>query len=378
MNPASRANLLYTLELLAALALGLLLLIALGVVAHALAPVLVLFALALVLAFVLEPVVSMAHRRLRVPRSVGVLLTYVLVVGVLLALGGLVVPPLLDQAGQLLGLSVRVARSLTDPASPWYAAAERAGLAAGMTQAVAALIAQLQSMADDIARVAFTLVRSIGVGLVELFLLFVISFYMLTSGARLATLVPGLSPQQQDVVSAVEPEVAETLARYLRARLFLSVCVGVLFGAAAYAIGLPYPVILGTTAGVLELIPFLGPVLGALPALTVAGVEGPLWRVIAILIAFVVIQQLEGNILAPKITADAVRLHPLVVLFAVLAASQLAGVWGALLVTPLLGCCVAAGRVAQKYFRPRLIAGAVPELEQLPRDTVQPRPPQAA
>ena len=69
---------------------------------------------------------------------------------------------------------------------------------------------------------------------------------------------------------------------------------------AALGIGLPYPLILAAVAAVLELIPFLGPVLGGVPAVMVAAVEGPPWRIVAIVLAFMVIQQLEGMCWRPR------------------------------------------------------------------------------
>ncbi|HLG69665.1 MAG TPA: AI-2E family transporter, partial [Chloroflexota bacterium] len=305
---------------------------------RAIAPVLLLFTLAALLAFILQPFVSLCERRLRMRRPFAVLLAYVLVAGVLTLLGLLLVPPLVDQARQLVGLILALARGLANHGSPWYAAAERAGLSAGMAQAVAALTSQLEAMSNDLARLAFTAARNIGAALLDLLLLFVIAYYMLTARVRLESLPGWLSPAQKSVLSRIQPEIVGVLARYLRARLLLSLIVGVLFGLASFAIGLPYPAILGTVAAVMELIPFLGPILGGIPALMVAAVEGPAWRVVAVVIAFVIVQQFEGNILAPRITAAAVRLHPLLVIFAVLSAAQISGIWGALLVTPLLGC----------------------------------------
>src|SRR5581483_9358443 len=148
---------------------------------------------------------------------------------------------------------------------------------------------------------------------------------------------PFVSSEHEPTIARIESRVGDILGRYLRARLLLSTIVGVLVFLAALVFALPFPIILGLVAAIFDLVPFVGPVIGALPAIAVALAEGPPLRALAVLIAFVVIQQVEGNILAPKLMSDAVHTSPLVVIFAVLVGAEFGGVWGALLAAPVAG-----------------------------------------
>jgi predicted PurR-regulated permease PerM len=100
--------------------------------------------------------------------------------------------------------------------------------------------------------------------------------------------------------------------------------------------GMPYALVLGVLAGVFEMVPMLGPILSALPALAVALFQ-PWPMVLAVLAFFLLVQQFEAHVLAPRITGHAVGLHPLGAIFALLAGLELGGPVGAVFAVPLAG-----------------------------------------
>ena len=108
----------------------------------------------------------------------------------------------------------------------------------------------------------------------------------------------------------------------------------------------------------LELIPFFGPTLGAVPAILIALFQGSWPKVILILVAFIIIQQIESNIIGPRLLAHGVGLHPLVVIVAVLIGIEVAGIWGALFAVPGTAILVSVGRrlYQMNRERPRRIA----------------------
>ena len=148
------------------------------------------------------------------------------------------------------------------------------------------------------------------------------------------------------------------VAGYARAQLTVAFMVGVLAGFSAWIIGIRYPLIIGALAGVLELIPFFGPTLGAVPAILIALFQGSWPKVILILVAFIIIQQIESNIIGPRLLAHGVGLHPLVVIVAVLIGIEVAGIWGALFAVPGTAILVSVGRrlYQMNRERPRRIA----------------------
>lgn len=132
----------------------------------------------------------------------------------------------------------------------------------------------------------------------------------------------------------VMKHIESGLLRWIKGQIVLSAVVGVLAGAAYFLIGLPFAGLLGVLAGFFELIPNIGPLLGAIPALIIALAISPTHALLT-LGAYVVIQMLESYWLAPKIISDAVQFNPLVVLLLILSGTYLFGVIGALVMVPL-------------------------------------------
>jgi len=141
-----------------------------------------------------------------------------------------------------------------------------------------------------------------------------------------------------------------SLSRYLGGLLFVVVIQGVLAGLALWMLGVPYAILLGAWVSVTAIIPYLGAFLGAIPAIIVALIfESPTIAVLTV-VAYVLIQQLEGNFLTPRIQGQALNLHPIIVLLAVIGGGQIGGLAGVIFAVPLL----AVLRVFFNFFRTRL------------------------
>jgi len=147
------------------------------------------------------------------------------------------------------------------------------------------------------------------------------------------------------VYEALLAEIGAVWRSFFRGQLALALVVGSTTTVGLLVLGMPYAVPLGAIAGVLEVVPRLGPVLATLPALVVAAVQPSStmphlaqgWLMLAVAILYVGIQQLENNILVPRILGDSVNLRPVVVLIGALAGAALAGVIGILLAAPVIG-----------------------------------------
>ncbi len=122
----------------------------------------------------------------------------------------------------------------------------------------------------------------------------------------------------------------------MRGQLILALLVGIAATVALLVLGVPYALFLGVFAGVVELVPILGPVLGAVPAVLVALFQ-PFPLVLWVILAFVLIQQTESNLLVPRISGHAVGLHPLAAMLALLVGLEVGGIVGALFAVPLAG-----------------------------------------
>lgn len=195
----------------------------------------------------------------------------------------------------------------------------------------------MEQGATDVLKNLVGTLTGLGGIVVDIALALVISLYLLADGARFLELGTALIPSRHRGKAAfLQDNVARVLGGYLRGQLTLALIVGLAAGTCTAVLGLPYAVVLGVLAGLFELVPMFGPVLSAVPALLVA-MFMPFPTVLWVLLFFVIIQQIENNILAPAITGHAVGLHPLAAMFALLAGFQLAGVLGAMFAVPLVG-----------------------------------------
>ncbi len=142
-----------------------------------------------------------------------------------------------------------------------------------------------------------------------------------------------------------------SLSRYLGGLIFVIIIQGVLAGVALYFLDVRYALLLGVWVSLTAIIPYLGAFLGAIPAVILAGfADNPVATVILTIIVYTAIQQLEGNLLTPRIQGQALHVHPILVLFAVIAGGQLAGITGIIFAVPAL----AVLRVFFDFFRVRL------------------------
>jgi predicted PurR-regulated permease PerM len=233
------------------------------------------------------------------------------------------------------------------------------GVQASVEELKARLARALEASGAEVLGHLVGTVAEVGALLADALLALVISFYLLLDGPRLRRRSRALIPAaHRDKALFVEENVAQVLGGYLRGQWVMAVTVGVVAGVGCGLLGLPYAVVIGVLAGLFELVPMFGPVLSAAPAVLVA-LFLPFPTVLWVLLFFFAVQQLESNILGPRITGHAVGLHPLGALFALLVGFQLAGILGGLFAVPVAGILwvliAAAYRnvVEQPTFSPR-------------------------
>ena len=209
-----------------------------------------------------------------------------------------------------------------------------------------------------------------GAGLAVVTLLFstllvvVVSIYMLLDMPRLKGAVDRRFPPHPGTTPLLE-RMEQALASYVKGQLLLSLIIGASSGLGLWILGLAgalphggrYAAMFGAWAGITELIPYLGPWLGAAPPVLYALVIHPI-SALWVALLYLAIQQLEGHLIVPNVMGRSLRLHPLLVIFGLLAGGEIYGFPGILVALPLL----AAGRAAWEFFAERV------ELERWPED----------
>ena len=160
-------------------------------------------------------------------------------------------------------------------------------------------------------------------------------FYILNDQAKAVRGFYSLVPENaREDVHCIVKIVNVLLSAYIRGQLLLGLIVGVTATISLLLLQVDLAVLLGTFAGMFEFIPFLGPYIGAFPAILVALVDQPV-KALWVALAFLIIQQVENVILVPRISGNAVRFHPAWVIVLVIVGSEVAGIWGLLLAVPV-------------------------------------------
>jgi predicted PurR-regulated permease PerM len=322
-------------------------LLALWALAKAAGKVLLIFVVAAVIALILNPVVAFVQRP-RVPRGLAVLVVYLAFFLTLVGIGFLLANPISNQVRTFTDNLPHIVNEANKQIATVQAELEKHGIHLHLVnQGKTAL----QSIQEKVAKSAGKL-ASFGGGLLteaasavfDLVLVFVLSVYMLIYGERIGALVRRAMPDGDGTPADDYPSLVQhAVSRYVGGQLLFSVLMGASAGVSLYVFGLigifpdgrKYALAFGVFYGVMELVPYIGPILGAIPAVLVALFTDP---IVALWVAllFVALQQLEGHVVAPQIFGHTLRINPLLVIFALLFGLQLYGIVGALVALPLL------------------------------------------
>jgi predicted PurR-regulated permease PerM len=204
--------------------------------------------------------------------------------------------------------------------------------------------ASIQSFAtselNSIGKNVFAVTKSIFSGLFSIISVLVIGFYLLLDRKNINQNIISFFPQKtQDRAQETLSQVEEKLGAWLRGQIVLSVFIGAITWIALTFLGINFALPLALIAGLLEIVPTIGPIISAIPALIVAFATSPELSIIVVFV-YIGIQLLENNLLVPKIMEKAVGLNPIVIILAVGIGAQLMGVLGALLAIPFLSMLV--------------------------------------
>jgi predicted PurR-regulated permease PerM len=281
--------------------------------------IVVVVLLAVVLAYALEPALRWAQRIL--PRGLAAVLIYALALG-LLAVGILIIgPPALQQAESL-------AQRL-----PGYLDQLNGYQPLGGVD----LAGSLRGLAESTLTSAVALATAVAGGVVDAALVLVLGFWFMVDGGRMAGIAMRLVPEpQRDKARFVSDTVSQVLGAYIRGQLLMAAIIGASAGIGSWLLGVRYPVLIGILAFLFELIPMVGPILASLPAVVISLTQ-PFPLVVYVIAFFIVMQLVENNVLAPRITGGAVGLHPVAALLAIVIGADLGGVVGALFAVPFAG-----------------------------------------
>jgi len=297
---------------------------------HIVRTILILVVAAL-LAYALAPGVKVLERVM--PRFLAILIMYLLVLTAVSFLLYLIITTAIAQVGSL---ATNIQKLLTPSNAGQLSPLEQTLHSFGITQEqIVATRTQLTSRLEGVAGSAVPFLTSFFDTLLNIVLVAVISIYLLIDGSRVSNWLRRNSPQPAQA-NFVLDAVQRIVGGYIRGQFILAVLIGVLVGVGMFVFRVPYAVLLGVLAFILEFIPVLGTLISGAICVLIALTQG--WIIaVGVLIYFVVMHVLEGDVVGPRIVGKAVGLHPVVSLAALVAGSELFGIWGALFASPIAG-----------------------------------------
>jgi len=323
----------------------------------AIGQVIFIFVVAALVALVLNPLVQ-GLERVHVPRFAGVFLVYLGFVAVVALVAALLWPPVVHQLRSLLNEIPDMVNGAQSSIERLQTVADRFGVrvdvAAKVDELARSLAAHIPSVSRGLVAIGVSVVRLVTITII----IVVVSIYMLLQARRISRYVIDHFPTGERDDGAQYVRVAQgAVVNYVKAQILLSVALGASVGVAMWFLsaihlfpsGGKYAVFFGAWTGVMEAIPYLGPVLAAVPPTFVALIHSPL-SAMWVVITFMLIQQIEGHVLVPVIMGSRFRVHPLVVIFAVLAGGEIHGITGMLIAIPLIPLI----RETIDFIRPRL------------------------
>lgn len=278
--------------------------------------ILLMLFVAVLLMAILEPLVNFLSKT-RVPRTIAVLISYILVIGVFGGAFALIIPAVADQTTKFVD------------ALPAYVA--NLGVAQDLSGQI---VTDIFSIAGDIPGQVVKFTLSIFSNVISIVTVLVFSFYLLVSRNKMVdSLGAFFGEEKKNEFGRIMNNFENRLGGWARGQITLMITVGILTYIGLVIMGIPYALPLAILAGVLEIIPLLGPIISAVPIALIGFGISPVIGFAAIALSFLV-QQIENYLLVPKIMEKSVGVSPIITLLALAIGARFAGVVGAIISIP--------------------------------------------
>ncbi len=303
------------------------------------------YILGLVLAYLLYPLVRRIDyympaflKRRHLSRPLTILIVYFLVILLIAGFMAFLVPVVVNQVESLWGQREQLltqGRNLLDEWLVRY----RTTIPEGWRQTIEGNLSRAagaigQAIQDGMGRTVTALTSTVSL-IIGLVIIPFWIFYILADERAMVNAFEAMIPERVEAdVRNVLSIIDDILSAYIRGQLLLCVAVGAMSTIGFVVVKLEFAVLLGVIVGVFEFIPYIGPVLGAIPALIVAVIQSPITALWTLLVIFIV-QQVENLFLVPRVSGKSVRLHPALIMFVLVIGNEAMGLWGMIIAVPL-------------------------------------------
>jgi predicted PurR-regulated permease PerM len=288
------------------------------------------FFIAMIISYLLNPVVNLLNRR-KVPRTIAILLIYALFFMMLTVIFMNITPMFIKQLNELnehIPELTRRSQLLLDGFNKIQSVPDSVRLG---------IQSSMMKWENNVSLAIAGYINGIGNTISMLFVAFIVpflAFYILKDFQLIEKTALAIVPRshRKETVSLLI-DIDEALGNYVRGQLLVCLIIGVFAYIGYWLIGMPYPLLLASIVAVFNIIPYLGPFFGAAPAILMASTVS-FKMVLFVAIVNTVVQVLEGNVISPQVVGKSLHMHPLLIIFALLVGGEVAGISGLILAVP--------------------------------------------
>lgn len=313
-------------------------------------------AIALVLAYILKPLVDFVERRSRMPRTLATILIFLVLLLMIIIIAVAVVPYTVDRVTRL---NLDIQQLFDDLISFLSQPVNILGFTLNPQDLVGDVGAALQDLLQPFATQTIAILFNVASSLLWVISILIISFYLIKDAERFRDYLDRIAPPgYREEFRRLREEINLVWKAFFRGQVVLGVVIGFVVWITMMAVGLPNAGLMALLAGLLEVIPTFGPVIATIPALLIAFFQGSIylplsnfWFTVLVLGIYILIQQTENAYLVPRILGRRLQLHPVVIFIGLLAGGVLFGALGVLLAAPVMGTM----RVMLRYVYAKLL-----------------------
>lgn len=307
------------------------LIVLLFVFLYILKDVVIIFLFALVIASAVSPFANWLDER-GVPRVLGVLIFYLIILGVAVTVLSLVVPYIADDISRLIGVLPKVVERVS---SSLETAQQSSPQYLDFLGEIQNILSSFSSYLQQASQSVVGLIVSVFGGVFSFIAILIVSFYLAVTRKGIEVFLGSVVPEKyESYVISLWKRTEVKVGKWLQGQLLLGLIVGLMVYVGLSLLHVKYALLLSLMVMVLELVPMVGPVVAAIPAVFLAFLQSPslgIW----VLVLYVVVQQLENHVLVPLVLGRTLGLNPVVVIIALLIGEKLAGIPGMILAVPI-------------------------------------------
>lgn len=284
---------------------------------------------AIVIASGLDPIIDFFQKK-KIPRAVTILFIFIVFIGLLFLITCILIPPIIEQVQQLINVLPQYFQIILENFGKNYTTPLQIGMgnieefAKSLTGRFGEIVANIYSALSNLLS-----------GVVTLVIILVLSFYFTVEEDNFKNFIRSITPtRHRPYVEDLIERLQKQIGLWLRGQVCLGLIVGILIFIGLTLLDVKYALVLALLAAIFEIVPYIGPIIAAIPAIFLAFNQSPLTGLLVVCL-YILVQQLENHLLVPKVMEKTVGLNPLVIVLVILVGAKIAGVFGAIIAVPL-------------------------------------------